>query len=623
MSDGDGGGPAASRRTDGEEASPPFVARPDVPTPAGGPEDELISRILDAYDAYREGFLAITRRAPKRFRDRDWRGMQDDATRRLLLYGRRLDALLPELDRALGDRVADPRLWQRAKRGYAFRAGGRPDAELALTFFNSLSRRALDTVGVNPAAEFLGDELPRHPRPPADPDHRWYPLVGGAPAPDPDDPPSVPPEVVRRALEELPLEADLEDASRDARLLAAELERRLAGPGEPDGSPETLELLRVLFYRNKGAYAVGRLHTSSGVHPLVLALLNGPGGARVDAVLTSADEMSVVFGFSRSYFHVYVERPREMVAFLRSLMPRKRVDELYNSLGFDRHGKTELYRALRARLTRSSARFEVAEGEPGLVMSVFTLSGLDVVFKVIKDRFPPQKRVTPGDVKERYRMVYVRDRVGRLADAQEFEHLEIDRDRFEPGLLDRLLEVAPSTVVVEGDQVVLEHLYAVRQMTPLNLYLERADEAGARAAILDYGQAIKDLAAADVFPGDLLLKNFGVSRHGRVIFYDYDELIRLTDCRIRKLPTARRPEDELADEPWYYVGPNDLFPEEFPRFLAIPDGLEATFLEHHGDLFEPDFWREMQERHRAGELAEFFPYPRERRLRPDGGGPAG
>ena len=579
----------------------------------GGPAEELAARLLDGFETYQEDFLALTRRAPARFRDRDWRGVQEDATRRLLLYGRRLDALLPELERALGRDWAEPELWRKAKRAYAFRAGGRPDAELALTFFNSASRRALDTVGVNPAAEFLGDELPRHPDPPADPDHRWYPLVGGD-GPGRDDPPTIPAEAMRRALEELPLAADLEDPERDARLLAEELEGRLAGSDELDGGPEVLELLRVLFYRNKGAYAVGRIHTTTGTHPLVLALLNGPDGARVDAVLTSADEASVVFGFSRSYFHVEAGRPRELVAFLRSLMPRKRVDELYNSLGYDRHGKTELYRALRRRLDRPGARFEEAEGEPGLVMSVFTLPGLDVVFKVIKDRFPPQKRVTPGDVKDRYRMVYTRDRVGRLADAQQFEHLLFDRDRFAPDVLDRLLEEAPETVSVEGDQVVVEHLYTVRRMTPLNLYLERADAADARAAILDYGQAIKDLAAADVFPGDLLLKNFGVSRHGRVIFYDYDELTRLTDCRFRRLPDARRPQDELSAEPWFYVGPDDLFPEEFFRFLGIPDRLEGPFLEHHADLFEPAFWREMQERLRAGEMADFYPYPRERRI---------
>lgn len=595
------------------------------------PGRELAVRVLDAYREFQDEFLAITRRAGRRFRDRDWRGAQDDATERLHLYRRRVDGLLPELAAGPGERSADPGLWRAAKSAYAWRAAAGPDTEFALTFFNSTSRRALDTVGVNPDAEFLGDELPRYRPSPGDPELRVYSLAetgGSGSAPGRGALAGVSEDRVRRVLEELPLAAPFGNLAAEARRVARELEARLearlsagtrpyGSPGPSDGSAIRLELLPDLFYRNKGAYAVGRVRTAGGTLPLVLALLHGPGGVTVDALLTSSDDMSVVFGFSRSYFHVEVVRPRELVAFLGSLMPRKRIDELYNSLGYNRHGKTELYRTLREHLESTSARFETAEGEPGLVMNVFTLEGLDVVFKVIKDRFPPQKRVTPAHVKDRYRMVYLQDRVGRLADAQQFEHLEIRRERFAPDLLDRLLETAPETVTVEGDQVVIEHLYTVRRMTPLNVYLERADPDRARAAILDYGQAIKDLAAADIFPGDLLLKNFGVSRHGRVIFYDYDELTRLTECRFRRLPDARRPEDELAAEPWYYVGPGDLFPEEFPRFLGIPDRLREPFARRHGDLFEPGFWRDMQERHRAGEVADFFPYPRALRLGPD------
>lgn len=585
---------------------------------------EIAARVLDAYEDYQARFGEITRRSPRRFRERHWRGARVDASERLLLYDRCLDRLLRELAESRGEGAAAPRSWRAAKEAYAGRVGGRADAELALTFFNSASRRALDTVGVNEDAEFVGDDLPRPASASGDPGLRRHPVArapsaagregseasaGSGPSADP-----ALERAVRRLLEDLPLSDAFADLPGDARRVAGELADRVAA-GEGSRDPvEGLDVLPSLFYRNKGAYVVGRLRTRSGTRPLVLPLLSRPEGVVVDAVLVSSDETSVVFGFSRSYFHVAMDRPRELVAFLRDLMPRKRVDELYSSLGYDRHGKTELYRTLRHHLDGSSGRFEFAEGETGLVMCVFTLPGLDVVFKVIRDRFPPQKRVTAEDVKERYRMVYIRDRVGRLADAQEFEHLEIHRDRFSSELLERLLEVAPGTVAVEGEQLVVEHLYAVRQMTPLNLYLERAAEAEARSAILDYGQAIKDLAAVDIFPGDLLLKNFGVSRHGRVIFYDYDELTQVTDCRFRALPTARRPEDALADEPWYYVAPNDHFPEEFPRFLAIPDDLREPFMERHGDLFEPDFWWEMQARLRDGEEADFFPYPRERRL---------
>jgi len=237
-----------------------------------------------------------------------------------------------------------------------------------------------------------------------------------------------------------------------------------------------------------------------------------------------------------------------------------------------------------------------------------------VVFKVIRDSFGPAKTVTRRAVLDGYRLVFARDRVGRLADAQEFEHLEFPRARFAPAVLDELLREAPSAVAVDGDRVVVRHCYTERQVTPLNLFLDGADPAAARHAILDYGDAVKDLAAADIFAGDLLLKNFGVTRHGRVIFYDYDELCLLSDCRFRALPEPRTLEDELAAEPWFYVGEHDVFPEEFLPFMLPPCPLRDEFLSRHRDLLTVRFWTDMQARQRAGEIVDFLPYRPDRRL---------
>jgi isocitrate dehydrogenase kinase/phosphatase len=368
----------------------------------------------------------------------------------------------------------------------------------------------------------------------------------------------------------------------------------------------------MLFYRNKGAYLVGRVRRGRDVLPVVLALLHGPAGVYVDAALPTSDEASVVFGFSWSYFRADVDRPRAVIDFLRSIMPLKRLDELYTAIGHNKHGKTELYRTLVRQLQTPGARFEVAEGEEGLVMAVFTLPGLNVVFKIIKDVFGPSKRVTRGGVMDRYHFVFVRDRGGRLADAQEFEHLQLPRRCFGDDLLAHLLEVAGGTVRLAGDAVVVRHLYTERRVTPLNLYLRQADAAGdhaaARDAVLDYGAAIKELAATDIFTGDMLMKNFGVSRHGRVIFYDYDELTTLQECVFRRVPPARHPEDELAAEPWFPVGEHDVFPEEFRPFLVPPSPLAADFLGAHADLLDVEFWRGMQRRLAAGELFDVFPY---------------
>lgn len=303
-----------------------------------------------------------------------------------------------------------------------------------------------------------------------------------------------------------------------------------------------------------------------------------------------------------------------MIEFLRSIMPLKPVAELYTSLGYNKHGKTELYRDLLRHIAQSDDLFEVARGERGMVMAVFTLPSFDVVFKIIKDRFSEPKTTTRQDVLNRYQLVFRHDRAGRLIDAQEFEHLKFDRARFAPELLEELLHVAAQSVTVEDENVIIKHLYTERRTIPLNLYLKEAPEAARRAALIDYGYTIKDLAAANIFPGDILLKNFGVTRHGRVVFYDYDELCLVTDCQFREMPDARDDDDEFSAEPWFFVGESDVFPAEFRTFLGLPQPLRQIFTERHAELFGVEFWQQLQRRHRAGEVIDIFPYRVSRRL---------
>jgi isocitrate dehydrogenase kinase/phosphatase len=252
-----------------------------------------------------------------------------------------------------------------------------------------------------------------------------------------------------------------------------------------------------------------------------------------------------------------------------------------------------------------------------MVMIVFTLPTFDVVFKVIRDRFAYPKTATRRQVMEKYHLVFRHDRAGRLADVQEFEHLAIARERFSEELLAELAGNAADTVRI-GERIVdLQHLYTERRMAPLDLYLREVDAAAARDAVVDYGQAVKDLAASNIFPGDMLLKNFGVTRHGRVVFYDYDEICPLTDCHFLELPPPRDFDEEFGSEPWFYVGPNDVFPEEFRSFLGLTADQLDAFLEAHADLLTVGSWREIQARHRAGEQIEIIPYRPGRRLSAD------
>ena len=369
------------------------------------------------------------------------------------------------------------------------------------------------------------------------------------------------------------------------------------------------------------AYLLGRVRKRNRILPIILPLLNlgerPDGGIVVDTVLLSEDDASVVFSFTRSYFHVEADVPGDVVGFLKSIMPLKPVAELYIAIGYNKHGKTERFRALYRHLANSNDKFEIARGAKGMVMTVFTLPSYDMVFKIIKDRFAYPKTSTRAQVMDRYKLVFKHDRVGRMVDAQEFEYLTFNRDRFSQELLDELLAVAANTVAVTSDAVIIKHMYTERRLYPLDLYIKEMGFEKASAAVIEYGNAVADLAAANIFPGDLFTKNFGVTRHGRVVFYDYDELCLLTDCNFRQMPAARDYDEEVADQPWFSVAENDIFPEEFRRFLWFPEPLRKVFEEHHGWMFTPDYWRTLQQRTSAGELIDFYPYDQKHRFHRD------
>ena len=557
--------------------------------------------IRRAFHALHADFRRLTRVAAQRFAGRDWPGQLQDAQRRLELHPGAVDRLVRDLAPLLGADLEDRATWKRIKRAYAWRIDDEPNAELAGTFFNSATRRIFSTVGVDPEIEFLDGSAPPDARPIDPAICVRHPRPRDACA------------LIRSILTRYDLGAPYRDLERDAARGGQRLARELAVAG--DSATDDAETLGAIFYRNKGAYVVGRLRCGGRLVPLVLPLVHGPDRVELDAVLTDEDEISILFSFARSPFHVETARPRELIVFLKSILPAKPVAELYISLGYAKHGKTELFRSLQEHLEQSDDRFETTPGDRGMVMIVFGLPSFDVVFKVIRDRFPHQKRITRRLVRERYRLVSRHDRVGRLVDTQEFEHLRFRRSRFAPELLQELQREAGRSVQLDARTVTFRHLYTERRVVPLNLHLRRAGVSEARRAMRDYGRAIKELAGAGIFPGDFLIKNFGVTRHGRVVFYDYDELCMLRECRFRSLPAPRTPEDEMAAEPWFTVGEHDIFPEEFRTFLELAPELREEFAREHGDLFRVAFWSGLQRRVARGELDDLFPYPARRRLR--------
>ena len=559
------------------------------------------ARVLDGFEDYMNRFGAFNKRAPTRFAQADWRGMQADALGRLKIYSHVVKTVVDDVKRVLGERVDDPMLWVAIKAVYSSLIADRQDWELAETFHNSITRQVFDTVGVDSRVEFVDTDFDSPPSP----SHEAVYVIFEREDTTGD--------LVRRILTHFLQDMPFEHLDSDASAVASRIEKRLSERG---GLPVVgrAEIIRSVFYRGQSAYIVGLLYAGSVRLPMVLSLRHEEGGVVVDAVLLTEDEVSILFSFTRSYFHVEVTRPYDLVRFLRRLMPRKRVAELYISIGQNKHGKTELYRDLLRHLNSTEERFEYVPGTQGLVMLVFGMPGYDDVFKVIRDKFPPPKRTTRNTIMDKYRLVSRHDRAGRLIDAQNFQHLSFDKSRFDPALLEELVSQAGRTVRLQGDEVVISHLYVERRVIPLDLYAREAVPSAATSAVIDYGQAIKDLACTNIFPGDLLLKNFGVTRHGRVVFYDYDELSALTDVTFREMPEPRDETEALSDAPWFSVGDNDVFPEEHQRFLGLKPELREALHERHGDLFVVEPWKAIQKRITAGELMEIFPYGDEARL---------
>jgi isocitrate dehydrogenase kinase/phosphatase len=548
-----------------------------------GPRDAAVSSsmvaalIVEHFRRYNEAFAIITRRAAAHFLSRDWNTARADATIRIDLYEQCVATCRGELGEFLSNRQQELELWIAVKHEYEALIARLPDSDFYRTFFNSITRDFFETVGVNPEVEFTSTNVGRAS---GSVPIRVYPVSQSLHA------------AVADIVADLPFADAVRDAAAAVRQITAEINRNFDSRRQ-SAAPQSIEIIEPTFYRGNTACVVGRLIGDGAMTPLVISFEHGASGIVVNAVMLARNDISSLFGFSRSYFHVDLPAISAAVTLLRSFMPHKPVDELYTVLGRAKQGKTERYFALRRHLDASFDTFVHAPGKRGLVMIVFTLPSLDLVFKVIRDRFGAPKNSTRAEVLERYQMVFHHDRAGRLVDAQEFKQLRLPRARFMPSLLEELTTQAGQSCRVEGDDVIVEHCYIERRLRPLDLYLKEADPTAAEAALLDYGQAIRDLAAADVFPGDLLLKNFGVTRHGRVIFYDYDELCALGDCVFRDMPAARTYEEETSAEPWFHVGANDVFPEEWLRFLSIPPDLLQPFMERHGELLTANWWQAM------------------------------
>ncbi|MEL3927086.1 bifunctional isocitrate dehydrogenase kinase/phosphatase [Aeromonas enteropelogenes] len=570
-------------------------------------EQAVAETILQRFESFYSRFLEITRGSKSRFENSDWLGVQLAGRERIRLYDHHVGATASSIRQMMGEHHATQALLKRVKGAFSDLLPHCENFEVAESFFNSVYRRIFRHRNIRDENLYIHPFLSRGEHPDLGSLLRVYRT----------DLAHLP-QTLSQLLGDYSFTLPYEDKQRDI----VDIHHHLAenGPQILHEEPFTIELLKEVFYRNKGAYLVGLIRVKGQVLPFILPLLSTGQSIYVDTVIFEPAIASIVFGFARAYFMVYAPVPALFVIFLRQIMPHKADYEIYNAIGCQKHGKTELYRHYQQHLAQSREQFVIAPGIKGMVMSVFTLPSYDVVFKVIKDEFTPPKEVSHAQVKEKYRLVKQHDRVGRMADTQEFTNFEFPLERISPELLAELKAVAPSALTITSDKLVIKHLYTERKMIPLNLYLDKADEQQTRLALEEYGNAIKQLAAANIFPGDMLFKNFGVTRHGRVVFYDYDEICYMTECNFRQIPPPRYPEDEWSAEPWYSVAPNDIFPEEFATFLLQKPQVREIMMQLHKELFDASYWQKLQGNIKEGLFEDVYPYRRKKRFKYQRGG---
>ena len=561
--------------------------------------------VLWGFNKHYRLFREITQSAKQRFEEARWQEAQEASRDRLQFYDRRVAETVQRLEREFQTDKLSQEFWPQVKFQYINLLLDHLQPECAETFFNSVCCRILHRNYYNNTFLFVRPTISTEHLDADPPAYRAY-YPGG--------------QGLLKALHEAFAEFDLatpfQDLDRDLRLVCEAVTRHLPQPFE--GAPNhQVRFLSSLFFRNKGAYAIGKIINGGFNLPFAIPILHTQDGRlAIDAALFDIVDLLSLFSFSRAYFMVDTPVPAAFVQFIHEMLPTRPKFELYNMIGLQKHGKALFYRDFLHHLAHSTDDFVAAAGIKGLVMTVFTLPSFPFVFKVINDHIPRPKETDRKQVMAKYWLVKLHDRVGRMADTMEYSDVAFPRHRFSPALLDELRKKAPSMVSEEDDSIVINHCYIERRMTPLNLYLQSAKPDDARRALGEYGLAIKQLAAANIFPGDMLYKNFGVTRGGRVVFYDYDEIEYMTACNFREVPAPRNEEDEMASEPWYSVARNDVFPEEWKTFLLGDPTIRSTLLALHPEIFEASYWKGLKQRIEDGYIEDVFPYPVDIRFDP-------
>ena len=570
--------------------------------------------LLDGFNKHYALFRECARAAKRHFEAGNWLAIQHVARDRIDFYDRRVHESAERIERDYGfaglDGAGGDALWEQVKLHFIGLLLDHKQPECAETFLNSVSVKTLRRGYFHNRLIFIRPAISTEHIDADPPSYRsYYPLQQG----------------LRHALIDVVLDFRFErrfaDFGRDLRNALAAFRQHCPRPFRLESNHQ-IQVLSSAFFRNQTAYIVGRVVNGIHTYPFVVPIRHDrEGRLYFDALLMDEVDLALLFSANRAYFLVDMEVPSAYVDFLRGIVADKTAAELYTMVGLQKAGKNLFFRDFLHHLKHSRDKFVVAPGIKGLVMTVFTLPSYPYVFKVIRDKIAASKDTDRQKVKQKYWLVKHHDRVGRMTDILEYSDVAFPRERFSDELIAELEAVAPTVIEFDRDHVVVKHLYIERRMIPLNLYLEYADDAQRAHAMREYGNALKELAAVNIFAGDLLFKNFGVTRFGRVVFYDYDEIEYLVDCNFREIPQPPPGWDDMSADIWYAVGPHDVFPEEFETFLLTDPKTRECFRARHADLLDPNWWQATQHEIRSGRLVEVLSYSNEVRFAAPSGPP--
>jgi isocitrate dehydrogenase kinase/phosphatase len=553
--------------------------------------------ILSVFDSFYAEFFQLTWAAKAAFERRDHPAAVSHARVRLGLYNATVYPLADELRAAWPQLKEREPLWREIEAAYLAALYGRYEADLALAWLHS-AQRCVHHGEWKPVEYGFGGS------------HRIVPPADAVceriPCSWPLDP-----AVVQKALQVAELAVPFCHAARDAELIARRVNDLLAS--RAGGGLRAIEMVRAGFFRNRGAYLVGRLVLKGAeVKPFVIALVNAEAGVQAAALLHATAHVHNLCSSTEAPFQVTSRYYHELAAFLQSIMPSRPLGLHYSTIGYYHFSKVAVMNEVRRRLVRDRERFVVAPGSVGTVTIAFTSPQLDYVLKVIRDRPTSGYKWDSFEgvdaVLAKYKRVHEINRTGSMLDNIVYYNLKLEHSWFEPALLSELLQSAGNSAQLQGRALVFKYLIAQRKLTPLNVFLEGAPEDKAVRAMVNLGFCIRNNAAANVFNKDFDARNYGVSRYLKIYLYDYDAVEALTDVKVR---SNRDRCDGEEDAPAWFFEPGLIFlPEEIEAGLRVRNrALRRAFRTAHSDLMSVEYWEGLQQALRAGQVPGTHTFP--------------